>query len=110
MKLILLYTVLGSLYAMTDTPSPSVTGTSSQSQSASASPSETSNYTVAIIKDSSVSSASNEFPIEAAIFIGVISSPIVAIVGYIGYMTMCKRRIIKKQTHNGQYKKQNLFL
>ena len=109
MKLILLYTVLGSLYAMTDTPSPSVTGTSSQSQSGSASPSETSNYTVAIIKDS-VSAASNEFPIEAAIFIGVISSPIVAIVGYIGYMTMCKRRIIKKQTHNGQYKKQNLFL
>lgn len=85
------------LSRMTDTPSPSVTGTSSQSQSGSGSPSETSNYTRAIIGNNpSSASASNELPIEAAIYIGFISIPIAAVLGYVGINTVCNCRRFKK--------------
>lgn len=86
------------LSRMTDTPSPSVTGTSSQSQSGSGSPSETSNYTRAIIGNNP-SSASKEFPIEGAVFFAFASIPIAAIAGYVGYITICRRRRSKRQHH-----------
>jgi hypothetical protein len=97
MKLLLIYTVLNNIYAMTDTPSPSVTGTSSQSQSGSGSPSETANNTIAVIDNNVYSvSASNGLPTEAAIYIGFISIPIAAVLGYVGFNTLCNCRKFRK--------------